>query len=52
MFTIGQFSFKYGRFMFTACWEVVSCYLTTGWQELPDKTVTVQDKRGSVSSKP
>ena len=42
MFTTGRFPFKYGRFVYMACREVVFGYLTlTGQEVLPDKTVTV-----------
>ena len=53
MFVTGQFPFKYGWFVCMACGEVDSWYLTTtGREVLPDRTVTVKDKTGSVTNKP
>ena len=52
-FTAGVFALKYGQFVLRACLEVESWYLTrTGREFYQDKTVTLQDKMGSVTNKP
>ena len=53
MFMTDRFPFKYGRFVCTACQEVVSWYLTTTDRHIfPDKTVTVWNKTGNITDKP
>ena len=52
MFKTVQFAFKYSRFVYMACQEVMFRYLTKTSQEvLPYKMVTKKYKMGSVSSK-